>query len=274
MIALLALLNLCTAAVAVESIYSGANKAQTGEDIFLYETYFYRKTRGVILESGALDGIRFSTTYLFERLFNWTSIHIEGDLKNFKKLQENRPESTNINIALCDKKRTLHYVQHKGGAVSGIKEFMDASFLAWRYTNKQAFNITEIQCLPMKDAMAELKVAHVDIWILDVEGGELSVLQGVDFSSFQADVIMMETTGSKSNLALQFLQDLNYQCCLVPGAIRHIENHVCLRHDFKPSTAPYITLAPLAASDARQKCVLPPKTGRTTVSNSKSKILS
>ena len=51
------------------------SRAQDAEDAWLYEHWFYGMTHGVILESGALDGIRFSTSYMFEHFANWTSLH-------------------------------------------------------------------------------------------------------------------------------------------------------------------------------------------------------
>lgn len=54
------------------------SKAQTREDIFLFNYFFYHKYNGKILESGSLDGLRFSSTYMLTHLFNWTAIHIEG----------------------------------------------------------------------------------------------------------------------------------------------------------------------------------------------------
>jgi hypothetical protein len=58
------------------------HKAQFKEDIYLYEHYFYGKTHGIILESGALDGLLFSNTWMFETEFSWQVIHIEGTVTN------------------------------------------------------------------------------------------------------------------------------------------------------------------------------------------------
>jgi hypothetical protein len=50
--------------------------AQDQEDIWLYENWFYGMENGIIMESGALDGIRYSTSFFFETFLKWTSIHI------------------------------------------------------------------------------------------------------------------------------------------------------------------------------------------------------
>ena len=56
--------------------YSTLSKAQDYEDIWLYENWFYGMENGIIMESGALDGITYSTSYFFENYLKWTSIHI------------------------------------------------------------------------------------------------------------------------------------------------------------------------------------------------------
>lgn len=50
--------------------------AQDQEDVWLYENWFYGMREGVIMESGALDGILFSTSSFFEEFAGWTAIHV------------------------------------------------------------------------------------------------------------------------------------------------------------------------------------------------------
>jgi hypothetical protein len=57
-------------------LWINISKAQDQEDIWLYENWFYGMTNGVILESGALNGLLFSTSYMFEKFANWTAIHV------------------------------------------------------------------------------------------------------------------------------------------------------------------------------------------------------
>ena len=56
--------------------YYSFSRAQHGEDVWLYENAFYGKSQGLILETGALDGIKYSTSFFFESFANWTAIHI------------------------------------------------------------------------------------------------------------------------------------------------------------------------------------------------------
>lgn len=56
--------------------WSELSYAQDQEDVWLYENWFYGMQNGVIMESGALNGILFSTSYMFETFANWTAIHV------------------------------------------------------------------------------------------------------------------------------------------------------------------------------------------------------
>jgi hypothetical protein len=46
--------------------YQDWAQAQDQEDVWLYENWFFGMSNGVIMESGALNGVLFSTSYMFE----------------------------------------------------------------------------------------------------------------------------------------------------------------------------------------------------------------
>eukprot|EP00607_Mallomonas_marina_P002358 CAMPEP_0182425414 /NCGR_PEP_ID=MMETSP1167-20130531/11847_1 /TAXON_ID=2988 /ORGANISM="Mallomonas Sp, Strain CCMP3275" /LENGTH=259 /DNA_ID=CAMNT_0024606129 /DNA_START=23 /DNA_END=803 /DNA_ORIENTATION=+ len=172
--------------------------AQDREDLWLYQNMFYGMINGVILESGALDGLEHSTSHFFEKFANWTAVHIEADPLSYDKLLVNRPHSANIHAALCNTSRLLHYTtSHPASAVSGIVEFMSSSHLSQWFPDL-ASNKTKIDELPVihcglvRHLMRHIKLKHVDLWVLDVEGAEESALQGTDFSSIIFDVILLE----------------------------------------------------------------------------------
>ena len=72
------------------------------------------------MESGALNGNQFSTTYFFEYFAHWKAIHVEASPSNFDGLKEFRNESfANIHAALCSENRDVHLIGG-GGATSGM----------------------------------------------------------------------------------------------------------------------------------------------------------
>ena len=154
-------------------------------------------SNGIIIESGALDGRKYSTTLLFEKFANWTAIHIglfiskyeflqviiyqyssEGDMINFRRLQRNRPNSININAALCNQSQLLHYVNvGDQPAVRGIYEYMSPAFINQWHKNLDINTLPVIHCVAADKLFSFLKIKVYDIWVLDVEGAEEAVLQ-------------------------------------------------------------------------------------------------
>jgi hypothetical protein len=53
-----------------------------------------------------------------------------------------------------------------------------------------------VVCLPLQDLLAFYRIIHVDFFSLDVEGGELMVLQSIDFNCITFNVIVVELDGS------------------------------------------------------------------------------
>jgi hypothetical protein len=92
-----------------ERLWSESSQGQDQEDVWLYENWFYGMEKGVIMESGALNGILFSNSIMFEQFANWTSINVEADPENYSNLKVNRQRAINVNGALCSEPRLLHY---------------------------------------------------------------------------------------------------------------------------------------------------------------------
>lgn len=220
------------------------HKAQFKEDIYLYENYFYGITNGIIMESGALDGMLYSTSYMFEHLFSWQTIHIEGNYKHYLSLRQNRNSSINIHAILCNETRKLHYLHRiSPSAVDGVLEFMEEKFIQknhkmyWlkKNTSARVDYIDEIECVPMSELLQTLRVPRVDLWVLDVEGAEYNILQGTFPTKIPINVIMVEIArrdlvSKDKDLVIQLLEGHGYRC------MTHQMNEICHRSDFRPST--------------------------------------
>lgn len=227
-----------------DSFWTELSKAQDQEDIWLYENWFFGMKNGVIIESGALDGILFSNSYLFENAVNWTAIHVEADPENFNNLKYNRPNAVNINGALCSESRPLHYSSEGVIPVRGFIEFMTESFIKkWHgrvYNNKTRIeDLPTVQCVPMRHLLRQLDVKHVDIWILDVEGAEESVLRGTDFNAVRFNAVAMECDEHdivKNSRKTDILEANGFKCLLVE------RNCMCKHDSYQPSSRKEKTL--------------------------------
>lgn len=196
-------------------------QSQDDEDWFAWFNYFYGRSGLTVLESGALDGSLFSTSAGLVRSLGWRAIHLEPGLSNYRGLIGNRPESANFHVALCASERTLH-TTNVGFAADGIVELMNEDTLG--YFQPELFKalkanpnfirtLPEIRCAPLHIILAPLCVSHIDLWILDVEGAELDVLQGVDFERIEIDVISAEAADNspvKNALVIKLLESKGF----------------------------------------------------------------
>jgi FkbM family methyltransferase len=212
--------------------YSKAT-AQSNEDTGAYHSYFWNKRDGLMLESGALDGKHLSTTSFFVYGLGWRAIHIEPSPLSYQRLIENRPESLNINSAMCKETRSLRYAIHpEHPAVNGIWEFMSNDFKNAWYKGFDPSSFPMINCRPFSSLMALFGITHIDFWILDTEGAEYEVIQTVDFSKIQIDVIAVEADGrdqAKDNAVRQHLLANGYRL-----DISGDNNDWFVRNDFVP----------------------------------------
>ena len=79
------------------------------------------KFHATIVEIGVLDGQLFSISKFFEDYLGWTSILVEANPYNFKKLVKNRPHSIRYNTFIC---RQEHIKIVGSEAVGGIGNYM------------------------------------------------------------------------------------------------------------------------------------------------------
>jgi len=183
-----------------KSWWSGTNSfSQHGQEEWLHKNAFGNGHGGFFLELGGLDGLRFSNTALLEKNAGWRGMLIEPNPAQFKNMIQNRPNSININAAICSTQGTLHYISSELGATGGIWEFMAPSFRSRWYPGMTQESMLkeaiEISCFPLTTLLTRFGVRHIDFWSLDVEGGELEVLETMDFSQVSVGVIVVEQDG-------------------------------------------------------------------------------
>jgi FkbM family methyltransferase len=148
---------------------------------------------------GALDGVRFSNSFLFHKRFNWKGLLVELSPTNFEKLVQNRPnELANVNAGVCGRRQTLHFVE--GGrngirvAVGGIWEHSPESFRERWWRGVDLNQTQTIECTPLVDIIQEHtpEVNYFDFLSLDVEGGEFDVIQAIDFNQVGFGILIVE----------------------------------------------------------------------------------
>jgi hypothetical protein len=185
--------------------FQSALRAQGKEDIYAHEHFFRDKSGGLILESGALDGLTFSVSHFFVKARGWRAIHVEGSPKSYEALVRNRPESLNVHAAICTQLTYLHFAEKLvdpagGGSTAGFWEFMSdhikSSYWSELKSAADVDTLPMVPCRRLSSILALFAISHIDLWILDMEGAEMEALNTFDFSAVTVDVIAVELDGS------------------------------------------------------------------------------
>ncbi|CEM35359.1 unnamed protein product [Vitrella brassicaformis CCMP3155] len=235
-----------------------------GEDIFVFEHFFYGMTGGLFLEAGAADGFRESSTMLLERYAGWRGIHIEGSPINYRLLINNRPDTLNLNAVLCSERAG----EDNDGVVTfkaqeligGIVRFMEPGKVQGldvrnvtvdgngtvrvdpNVTDLPAAGIANLPCLSLRRVLRRFGIRHINFMMVDIEGAEWPVLEAFNFSDVTVDVLAIETNAreagtGKADLFQAHLSQYGYRMTYPIHGYLGLNTYF-LREGFVPSTRP------------------------------------
>jgi len=163
-------------------------RSQAGEDAYMYERFFHatNPAAGRFVELGALDGLRYSNSYLFEKL-GWGGVLIEGETTNFAALEQNRQGTgvTCLHAAVCEAPGILR--------IRGTGPMAAAAGTQLHTTTANPARESTVPCLPMSTLLAMVgNLTHIDFFSIDVEGAELAVILSHDFHAVPVHAILVE----------------------------------------------------------------------------------
>lgn len=184
-------------------------------DQFIFERYFPEiGIEGVFVECGAFDGLTDASCKFFEETMGWKGYNFEAQPWTFEQLTKNRPHSTNINLALSDQNgealftSAIHPDLGKNfgnGSISHQHEHLDD--LNSRGCTYETYPVNTIT---WKNFIQEYKLTKVDLFVLDVEGHELSVLESMKECLVLPDIICIEYGHLGLNTVKEHLELLGY----------------------------------------------------------------
>ncbi|HAT1510988.1 TPA: FkbM family methyltransferase, partial [Aeromonas hydrophila] len=166
-------------------------------DKFIFERYFPNKdTLGVFIECGAFDGLTENSCKFFEETMNWKGYNIEPVPWIYERLCKNRPESKNFNFALSNEngEATFKAVDHPTFGVdctNGSLNHTQAHSSLLKEIGCQIVE-TKVQVKTWPDFISQENITYIDLLVLDVEGHELSVIEGMRGSTVLPDIICIE----------------------------------------------------------------------------------
>lgn len=169
--------------------YSKTSSAQFGQDVWILGV-FGSKHSGFFVEIGANNGFDLSNTLLLEKL-GWDGILVEAN--------------PTITFGARKAKFVRRAVTGKTGDIVLLdvtKESMFSKLSEVPVSMPQHSEVVErfmIQTISLQDLLKEFHAPQVIEYIsIDIEGGELDLLQNFDFSSFNVLAWSIETISAES----------------------------------------------------------------------------
>jgi FkbM family methyltransferase len=161
---------------------------QLAQDRFVYQQFFRGVCSRVYVEIGAYDGSLNSNTWFFHHHMGWRGILVEASPSSFEKARHNRPNDALYHRAITSDSEDGYIsfmFTDKTPQFNSIAGFEDKRRM------KSAHEI-KVPTGTFHEIFAEQGVTRVDFFSLDVEGGELVVLETIDFDAVLICVLMIE----------------------------------------------------------------------------------
>lgn len=171
--------------------------------------------RGFFVEAGANNGISQSNTLFFEKYLGWRGLLVEAIPALAEKCRHNRPKSVVENCALVG-------FDHPGTTVEmcfcNLMSFVKGAFgceeaderhlaqgRAFLKGGQQPHTLV-VPARPLAQILAARGIDRIDFMSLDVEGAEVDVLRGIDFSAVTPAHLLVEVRHAKRETIEQILK--------------------------------------------------------------------
>jgi len=177
----------------------GVKRSYALNDLDLKLEPFIAKAGGFFIEAGANDGVSQSNSLFFEKHYGWSGLLVEPIPELAERCRHNRPDCTVVNSALVP----LGYPEatiemHACNLMSLVKGAMksteaDLEHIArGREIQQVESREVRVPAIPLSQLLDRHGVREIDFLSLDVEGFELSVLQGLDFTRHRPRWMLIE----------------------------------------------------------------------------------
>ena len=183
------------------------------EDIFI-DNYF-KKNTGFFVDVGAYHPLELNNTCLLYKR-GWNGINIDISSLSVDYFNYVRPDDTNINIAVTDKKsiKTIYY-QKKKSPLNTLNSNLASKHFSKNFKKKK-IKSDSLTSIIDKTKFKGIKINFLNI---DAEGKDFEVLKGLNFKRYKPKLICVEMVDSfnpsqkviKENKIYKFLIQKKYK---------------------------------------------------------------
>jgi len=173
----------------------GRYQSQLGQDLFALAMTGFARSR-YFVEVGAYHGVVFSNTLLLEQAFGWHGLLVEANSRNIDSLRARRA------------KLVQKAAWRKSGEILKFHATADSSLsnLALSSPNdahdRSSFIEVEVETMTLNDILsAEGAPTIIDFMSIDIEGAELSALEGLDLDRWDIRTLALEHNHDHTRIA-------------------------------------------------------------------------
>lgn len=214
-------------------------RSQVGEDVVLWDL-FRGQRDGFFIEAGAYDGTTLSVSYLFESI-GWKGLLVEAIPEACARCAASRPGSRVVNAALSKRGSSgeASFTVVEGSEWKQLFSYLHAT--PEHKARTQGCQRRSVRVpLTTLGALLEAHTGAIDFLVLDVEGAEADVLDGLDLSRHRPRVMLIEDNTIGNNPALDRCVGAGYTMAGEAGPnrvyIRSDEHALLERLGLRPGT--------------------------------------
>ena len=181
-------------------------RSQFREDLLLLP-HFLRTIpvgNGSFVELGALDGVLFSNSLLYERCFGYHGVLIEANPANFAQLQQSNRTAAKVHAAVaCSMDtpgRTIKMTQDGGETAALVSVQRE-----WQRSSQASTGIVDVPCRSLTGILQSTGFSsrRISFMSLDVEGAEEMVLRTVNPAVFENIIVEMHSRTNEDRVKAQ-----------------------------------------------------------------------
>lgn len=175
-------------------------RSQFGEDVMIWDL-LDGQLDGFFIEVGAFDGYSCAVTYVLEAV-GWTGLLVEAIPERFEQCKSRRKNSRVVHSALGKRgssgTTTFQIVEDQFGGMLSYHTTTE-QHLRMLNNDKRVRNSVTVPLTTMDELLKDHK-GRIDVAVIDVEGGELDLLDGFDLSRHKPRVMLIEDNDPASRL--------------------------------------------------------------------------
>ena len=174
--------------------------------------------KGVFFDIGAYEPINISNSYHFEKN-GWDTYCFEANTDRIEELKEHRKNVYNFAISDSNKDDISFNVVYSIWGGGSFTAGLSAIDIDPQYLQKFRGGIKEMKKIVVHQRTLDTiidenigseKIKQIDILSVDVEGGELSVLKGLNFEKYKPKILCIENVFNNNNIQ-DYLCKMNYK---------------------------------------------------------------